>query len=35
MFPSYQLIGEHYQQAEYIQALADSIRRSGFVSQSR
>ncbi len=32
--PTYQLIGEHYQQAEYIQALADSILRSGFSSQS-
>jgi len=31
--PSYQLVGEHYQQTEYIQALADSIRRSGFTSQ--
>jgi ferrochelatase len=31
--PSYQLVREHYQQTEYIQALADSIRRSGFTSQ--
>ena len=30
--PSYSLIAEHYQNSEYIRALANSVRRSGFTS---
>lgn len=30
--PSYSLIAQHYQTSEYIRALGDSIRRSGFTS---